>query len=108
MPRTTATISLAALLATASATASADKCFCLSHTEGAMLRGCESYTSEKGAIPTALCTDPYTNKKSVQKINPDWKRIEAGADRCAVCTPAPRGTSTESPRGDDDAKSQPQ
>jgi hypothetical protein len=107
MQRITATIPLAALLAVASATVSAE-CFCLSHTEGAMLRGCESYTSEKGAIPTALCTDPYTNKKSVQKINPDWKRIEAGADRCTVCRPAPRGTSAESPRGDDDTKSQQQ
>jgi hypothetical protein len=102
MPRVTATISFLALLATISTTVRADECFCLSHTAGAMLRGCEA----KGAI--VLCTDPFTTKKSVPKINSDWKRIEAGTDRCEVCRPVPRGPSIEVPRGDDDSKKQPQ
>jgi hypothetical protein len=99
MPDIAATILLLALLATISPTVRADECFCLNQTSsGAILRGCEA----KGA--TILCTDPITAKKSVQQINPDWKRIEAGADLCVVCKETPRGLSTELPRGDDDAK----
>ena len=108
MPRTTATI-LLLLLGAMSATVRAEECFCLTHTPtDAILRGCEAFnTSDKGAVPTALCTDPVTLKKSVQKISPGWKRIEAGADRCVVCRPAAaRGSAPEVPRGDDDAKKQ--
>jgi hypothetical protein len=104
--RIIATISFVGLLAIAPAAARADECFCLSHAEGAVLRGCEAFTSERGEMPTALCTDPLTGKKSVQKLNPEWRRIEAGADRCDVCRPTPRGTSTELPRREDDARGQ--
>jgi hypothetical protein len=102
MTRIIETILLLTLLATISATGRADDCFCLTHADGGIVRGCEA----KGA--TILCTDPDTNKKSVQKISPDWKRIEAGTNRCEVCAPTARGTSTELPRGKDDAKKQPQ
>jgi hypothetical protein len=100
MSNATATILLLALLTTITTTARSDECFCLSNADGAILRGCEA----KGA--TFLCTDPETLKKSVQKITSDWRRIEAGADRCVVCRPAPRGTAGELPRGDEDAKKQ--
>jgi hypothetical protein len=91
-----------------SATVHAEECFCLTHAgTGAILRGCEAFNaSDKGAVPTALCTDPETLKKSVQKISPDWKRIEAGADRCVVCRPATARGSVQVPRGGDDAKKQ--
>jgi hypothetical protein len=97
MSHVTARISLFALLAI-SGTAHAEECFCLSHADsGSILRGCEA----KGAV--FLCTDPETLKKSVQKITSDWKRIEAGTDRCVVCAPAPRGA-VQVPRGEEDAK----
>ncbi len=96
MPRITAAISLLGLFTMISTMVHADPCFCLSGPEDAILRGCEA----KGA--TILCTDPVTARKSVQKIGPDWKRIES--DLCKVCTPPPRETSIELPRGDVDAK----
>jgi hypothetical protein len=98
MSHVIATISLFALFATISATVHADECFCLSHADGGILRGCEA----KGT--TFLCTDPETLKKSVQKITSDWKRIEAGTDRCVACRPTPRGAAVEVPRGDDEPK----
>jgi hypothetical protein len=91
---------LLALFMATTTIANAQECFCLSHPDGAILRGCEA----KGA--TFLCTDPETLKKSVQKVSSDWKRIEAGTDRCIVCRPAARGTAGEVPRGDEDAKKQ--
>jgi hypothetical protein len=102
MPRIVTMISLLGLLAIL-ATAHADECFCLTHTSsGAILRGCEA----KGAL--LLCTDPFTAKKSVQQISPDWKRVEAGADLCGVCRGSPRDLSREPfgerPRGNDDVE----
>ena len=77
--------------------AHADECFCLSRASGAILRGCESYKAPNDAYPTADCTDPETGKKSQQTMYSEWKRIEAGADRCGVCKPPPR-TTMEVPR----------
>jgi hypothetical protein len=93
---------LCGLLAALCSTARADECFCLSHVTGAILRGCEAYKAPNDAYPTATCTDPETGKKSDQTMYSEWKRIEAGADRCVICKPAPRGTAKEPPRGDDD------
>jgi hypothetical protein len=97
MQKLATTISLLGLLATAAAPAHADECFYLSHASGAILRGCESYKAPNDAYPTADCTDPETGKKSQQTMYSEWKRIEAGADRCVVCKPPPR-TTREVPR----------
>jgi len=102
MLRTTGTILLFGLLTVLSPLAHADECFCLSHATGAILRGCEAYKAPNDAYPTAVCTDPDTGKKSQQTIYSEWKRIEAGSDRCLICKPAPRGTARELPRGGDD------
>ena len=74
-------------------TGRADECFCLTHSTGAILRGCEAYKAPTDFYSTAVCTD--------------WKRIEAGADRCAPCQRTPRGTTDEVPRGGDDAPKPP-
>ena len=98
------TIILCGLLVTLSSIARADECFCLTHATGAILRGCEAYKAPNDAYPTATCTDPDTGKKSEQTMYSEWKRIEAGADRCTVCRPLPRGAAKEVPRGDGDVK----
>jgi hypothetical protein len=82
--------------------ARADECFCLIHATGAILRGCEAYKAATEYYSTAVCTDPETGKRSQQTMYSEWKRIEAGADRCAPCRRASRGTTDEVPRGDDD------
>jgi hypothetical protein len=87
--------------------ARADECFCLGHSTGAILRGCEAYKASTDFYPTAVCTDPETGKRSQQTMYSDWKRIEAGADRCAPCQRPPRGTTDEVPRGGDDAPNPP-
>ena len=96
MQKLATTMLLLGLLATAASTR-ADECFCLSHGSGAILRGCESYKAPNDAYPTADCTDPETGRKSLQTMYSEWKRIEAGADRCGVCKPPPR-TTMEVPR----------
>ena len=90
MQNVATTISLLGLLATVAGPVHADECFCLSHASGAILRGCESYKAPNDAYPTADCTDPETGRKSLQTMYSEWKRIEAGADRCVVCRPPPR------------------
>ena len=105
MSKGVATLILLALVATC-ATTRADECFCLSHATGAILRGCEAYKAATDFYSTAVCTDPETGKRSQQTMHSDWKRIEAGADRCAPCRRASRGTAVEVPRGDDN-ESQP-
>ena len=105
MPRNAATFVLA--LVAISSTARADECFCLSHSTGAILRGCEAYKAPTDFYSTAVCTDPESGKKSQQTMYSDWKRIEAGADRCAPCQRAPRGTAAEVPRGGDDVPKPP-
>jgi hypothetical protein len=85
-------------------TARADECFCLTHSTGAILRGCEAYKAATDFYSTAVCTYPETGKRSQQTMYSDWKRIEAGADRCAPCLRPPRGTTDEVPRGDDTPK----
>jgi hypothetical protein len=92
------------LLAIGTAT-HADECFCLIHPSSlAILRGCEA----KEAL--FFCTDPFSCKKSVQKINPDWKRVEAGTDPCSVCSGPLRcdDDRQEGVRGDHDAEKQQQ
>jgi len=79
----------------------ADECFCLIHGSDAILRGCEAYKAATDFYSTAVCTDPVTGKQSEQTIYSDWKRIEAGTDRCAPCKRAPRGTAKEPPRGNE-------
>jgi hypothetical protein len=81
--------------------ARADECFCLSHSTGAILRGCEAYKAATDFYSTAVCTDPETGKRSQQTMYSDWKRIEAGADRCAPCLRTSRGPTDEVPRGGD-------
>jgi hypothetical protein len=88
-------------------TGRADECFCLTHSTGAILRGCEAYKAPTDFYSTAVCTDPESGKKSEQTMRSDWKRIEAGADRCAPCQRTPRGTTDEVPRGGDDAPKPP-
>ena len=90
MQKRATTISLLGLLAIVAVPTRADECFCLSHASGAILRGCESYKALNDAYPTADCTDPETGRKSLQTMYSEWKRIEAGADRCVVCRPPPR------------------
>jgi hypothetical protein len=63
-------------------------------------RGCEAYKAPTDFYSTAVCTDPESGKKSQQTMYSDWKCIEAGADRCAPCRRAPRGTAEEVPRGE--------
>jgi len=106
MPKGAATLIVFALVAISS-TALADECFCLSHSTGAILRGCEAYKAPTDFYSTAVCTDPESGKKSQQTMYSDWKRIEAGADRCAPCQRAPRGTAPEVPRGGDDVPKPP-
>ncbi len=89
------------LLALCSA-ARADECFCLSHTTGAILRGCEAYKAPTDYFSTAVCTDPETGARSTQTMYTDWTQIKAGADRCDPCRPVARGT-PEVPRGGDNA-----
>jgi hypothetical protein len=101
MSKGVATLIVFVLLAISS-TAHADKCFCLSHSTGAILRGCEAYKAATDFYSTAVCTDPESGKRSQQTMYSDWKRIEAGADRCAPCQRAARGTAPEVPRGGDD------
>jgi hypothetical protein len=91
---------LFASFTTISTMVNAQECFCLGHPDGAILRGCET----KGS--TFLCTDPETQKKSIQKVSADWKRIDVGTDRCMVCRPVPRSSANELPRGDEDARKQ--
>jgi|SRR5215831_9660393 len=94
---------LCGLVATLSSTALSDECFCMSHASGAILRGCEAFKAPNDAYSTAVCTDPETGKQSQQTMYSEWKRIEAGADRCRVCKPPPRDT-REVPRGDDNVR----
>jgi hypothetical protein len=89
--------------------ARADECFCLVHSSsGAILRGCEAFKAPTDFYSTAACTDPMTGKLSEQTMYSDWKRIEAGADRCNPCKPISRGTSQELPRGPGGTPSAPQ
>jgi hypothetical protein len=106
MSKHVATLIVFALVAI-SATARADECFCLSHSTGAILRGCEAYKGATDFYSTAVCTDPESGKKSQQTMYSDWKRIAAGADRCAPCQRAARGTASEVPRGGDDVPKPP-
>jgi hypothetical protein len=106
MSKSVATLILFALVGT-SPTARAEECFCLSHSTGAILRGCESYKAATDFYSTAVCTDPETGKRSQQTMYSDWKRIEAGADRCAPCQRASRRATDEVPRGGDDAPKPP-
>jgi hypothetical protein len=108
MPKPIATtLIFVALVTSMSAKAHADECFCLSHSTGAILRGCEAYKTPTDFYSTAVCTDPESGKKSQQTMYSDWKRIEAGSDRCTPCQRAPRGTAPEVPRGDDDVPKPP-
>ena len=102
MPRAAAAL-LVGLVAVVGPPAQAQECFCLGHATGAILRGCEAFSAPTDFYPTAICTDPETGKRSQQTMYSDWKRIEAGADRCDPCRPAARGTASEVPRGDNDA-----
>ncbi len=102
MKKLAETMILCGLLAALSSMAQADECFCLTHVTGAILRGCEAYKAPNDAYPTATCSDPETGKKSEQTMYSEWKRIEAGADRCVVCRRGPRSTAPEVPRGGDD------
>ncbi len=108
MPRTLAAILtfliLFGLVVAIGQGARADECFCLSHSTGAILRGCEAFKAATDFYSTAVCTDPATRKPSRQIIYSDWKRIEAGADRCSPCRPAPREAAREVPRGDEERK----
>jgi hypothetical protein len=80
--------------------ARADECFCVIHSSsGAILRGCEDFKAPTDFYSTAVCTDPETGKRSEQTMYSEWKRIEAGADRCNPCKPISRGTAREVPRG---------
>ena len=80
--------------------ARADECFCVIHSSsGAILRGCEAFKAPTDFYSTAVCTDPETGKRSEQTMYSEWKRIEAGADRCNPCKPISRGTARELPRG---------
>jgi len=101
MKKPVETMILCGLLAALCPMAHADECFCLRHASGAILRGCEAYKAPNDAYPTAICADPETGKKSEQTMYSEWQRIEAGADYCAVCSPPPRGTAPEVPRGND-------
>jgi hypothetical protein len=94
------TMILCGLLTPLSSVARADECFCLTHATGAILRGCEGYKAPNDAYPTATCTDPETGKKSEQTMYSEWKRIDAGADRCVVCKPPPRSTKEVPREGD--------
>jgi hypothetical protein len=102
MKKSVQTMILCGLLAALSSMARTDECFCLIHATGAILRGCEAYKAPNDAYPTATCVDPETNKKSEQTMYSEWKRVEAGADRCVVCKPPqqPRRT-IPVPRGED-------
>ena len=102
------TVIFLALTADCLTALAADECFCLSHATGAILRGCEAYKAPTDFYSTAVCTDPETGKRSQQTMYSDWKRIEAGADRCAPCLRAPRGITDEVPRGADEAPKPPQ
>jgi hypothetical protein len=97
MPRIILVISVLAI----GSTAHADECFCLVHPPPslAVVRGCEA----KEAV--ILCTDPFSGKKSVQKISPDWKRVKEGTDLCSVCRRA-YDNSQEGVRGPHDAEKQ--
>jgi hypothetical protein len=57
MPKGAATLIVVALVAI-SPRASADDCFCLSHPNGAYLRGCEAFKAATDFYSTAACTDP--------------------------------------------------
>jgi hypothetical protein len=101
MPRIVKAISLLWALAILPAVAFADECFCLVHaSSGAILRGCEARNA------FFLCTDPYSGKKEMQKISTDWKRVEPGAEFCAVCRAPPRDVTpkADGPRGDEEEK----
>jgi len=94
----------AAILILGAATAAAspvraDDCFCLINTAtGAILRGCEAYKAPTDFHSTAACTDPVTGLRSEQTMYADWRRIEAGADRCDPCRRTARGDAPEVPR----------
>ena len=103
MQRAKAVTLIAGLVAAPCASTRADDCFCLIHTSGAILRGCEAYRAPADFYSTAVCTDPETGKQSQQTMYSEWKRIEGGADRCKPCKPVPRGTAREVPRGGKDA-----
>ncbi|MFZ1413471.1 MAG: hypothetical protein WAS73_02660 [Defluviicoccus sp.] len=97
-----AAMALLVLLVTAGPGAVAEDCFCLVHgISGAVLRGCEAFKAPTDYHWTAVCTERETGKKSEQTITPEWRRIEAGADRCDPCRPALRDTGPEPPRGDE-------
>lgn len=100
MPRIILVISVLAI----GSTAHADECFCLVHPPPslAVVRGCEA----KEAV--IFCTDPFSGKKSVQKISPDWKRVKEGTDLCSVCRVHPRvyDDHPEGVRGPQDAEKQ--
>jgi hypothetical protein len=81
--------------------ARADECFCLSHPTEGFLRGCEAFKAPNDFYSTAVCTDPETGKPSQQIMYSDWRRIEAGADRCSPCQRVPQSTA-DRPRGTDD------
>jgi hypothetical protein len=108
MPRIAGIFILPMVAISISSTARADECFCLSHSSGAILRGCEAFKRPTDFYSTAVCTDSESGKKLQQTMYSDWKRIEAGADRCAPCLRSPRRTTDEVPRGDDAAAKPPQ
>ena len=89
--------------------ARADDCFCLIHSSGGILRGCEAYKAPNDQYPTAVCTDPETGKQSQQTMysSSEWKRVEGGGDRCTPCKRPARGTAEELPRGPDDRQKPP-
>jgi hypothetical protein len=100
MPRVAVTIMILGFVGALFHVARADECFCVIHSSsGAILRGCEAFKAPTDFYSTAVCTDPETGKRSEQTMYSDWKRIEAGADRCNPCKPISRGTSRELPRG---------
>jgi hypothetical protein len=72
--------------------ASAEECFCLHHSAGAILRGCESYKAPDDSYPTALCRDAGTGAKTQQTMYSEWRRVEEGQDGCIVCRSIPRVT----------------
>ena len=102
MQRTAAMMMILGLVAAMSNIARADECFCVIHsTSGAILRGCEAFKAATDFYSTAVCTDPETGKRSQQVMYSDWKRIEAGADKCRPCQRAAQET-PEAPRGADE------
>ena len=73
-----ATLIFFAMIAAISPTGRADECFCLTHSTGAILRGCEAYKAPTDFYSTAVCTDPEIR----QEIGADYAfRLEAHRGR---------------------------